>query len=337
MGEQVNNVTTKEFQDLIRESYERPGIDVFVDTNILLSAKARSVWARDIDRTLITRQIIHEVRKRPKNKTANQFIEDCRASKRVLSRDGCPYKHALDFLTVCAMRVPPAVRNALREQIDLYGQPKDMLGRHRLVDRVLQKIRNEDESLLATPEHRKELLRHGLVPESGIEASKSLKKSWHSYLSKRVKKEAEGPYLYTDERIAAFALANSLLFNRPSVIVSSDYDYAVIFKQLIDNIIENASIGPDGEVDSDKFQSLVHSIERLGLEREFRQLGEAYRTGGDACSIAPQAGEVLVVIPRVRESLYYCFGNAMKRYLLDMESALREDDESANALADHAE
>ena len=231
------------------------------------------------------------------------------------------------------MRLPPVVQSAVRERIATHGEPVDSEGRYQLVNSVLQEIVNKDASLFATPGHRLEMMDRQLVPENTGSVSKALKKSWFSYVPKRIRKKAEGEYLYTDERIAAFATANSVLCERPSIIVTSDYDYAAIFKQLFDNIIASASIRQDGDVDGGMFQTLVHSIEELGTKREIRQLEDAYQTGGAADSIAPKTGEVLVVIPRVQETLHYCFGQPLSRFVMDLEHQLRNDEPVAGQLA----
>ena len=65
------------------EVCETPGVDVFVDTNILLAPADRKFWASDIDQMLVTREVIREIRKRPENSGANQFIDECQENSRV--------------------------------------------------------------------------------------------------------------------------------------------------------------------------------------------------------------------------------------------------------------
>lgn len=295
-------------------------------------SEERNHWARDIERILVTREVVAEVRKRSGNLGANRFIDLCREKNRILSRDGCPFKHALDFLLACAMRLPPIVEASMKKEFELHGVPVDLGNRRELVNRVLQRIVNEEPSLFGTPEYRNELVQRGFLPDLDLAVSSSLKKSWFSYLPKRMKKKSEGPYLYTDEKIAALATVNSLLVERPSIIVSSDYDYAAIFKQLLDNVLLVASMRPNGETDDAVFQSLVHSMEDLGKRRELRQIDELFRSGNATEALAPKAGEVLLIIPRVQETLHFAFGGGFRQFVLECENRLRNDEESAKRL-----
>ena len=313
------------FRRLIREVCNNPDIDVFVDSNILLVGEQREVWASDGVNPLVTREIICEVRKRPRNLGANRFIDDRRKNSRVLSRDGCPCKHALDFVMACSMRIPPVVENAIREQIQIDGEPEDADGRFKLVNNVLQKVVNSDPSLFGTPEHRIEMKKRGIIPDVDISVSAPLKKAWFSYLPKRMKKKNEGAYMYTDEKLASIAMVNSTFASRPTVIVSSDYDYAAIFKQQLDNVIATWSKREDGSIDDSIFQSVVHSVEHDGRARELSSFARAFETGGSADAVAPKPGEVLVVIPRVSETLSYAFTDEMKDFVTKIENQFRAD------------
>ncbi|HBJ37540.1 MAG TPA: hypothetical protein DDZ51_22850 [Planctomycetaceae bacterium] len=235
------------------------------------------------------------------------------------------------------MKIPPVVENAIRQQIQIDGEPKDARGRLRLINKALQKVVNSDPSLFGTPEHRIELMKRGIVQEIDIGVSAQLKKAWFSYLPKRMKKKSEGAYAYTDEKLASIAMVNSTFSNRPSVIVSSDYDYAAIFKQQLDNVIASGASRDDGSIDNVVFQSMVHSVEYNGRARELRNIARAFDIGGSADAVAPESGEVLVVIPRVSEVLSYAFTPQMKEFVLKIENQFCDDTESAERLRELVE
>jgi hypothetical protein len=61
--------------------------------------------------------------------------------------------------------------------------------------------------------------------------------SWHKYHRDRLKSEVKGTYRWTDERIVAAAVTESIFIGRRAIIITNDIDFNTIFFQLSNNLV----------------------------------------------------------------------------------------------------
>lgn len=89
------------FRSTLRDFCNNPSIDIFLDSNVILSGQERAYWDGLESKVLITPEVISEIRKRKNLSSANEFVDRCVTNGRVIRRDNCPLPHALDILTIC--------------------------------------------------------------------------------------------------------------------------------------------------------------------------------------------------------------------------------------------
>ena len=320
------------FRSTLRDFCERPSIDIFLDSNVILSGQERAYWEGLESKVLITPEVISEVRKRKNLSSANEFVDRSIANRRVLRRDSCPFPYALDILTICAKRLAPCVRKKICSQGEL---PAALEDRQRLMDIALRHATLQDKTILGQSPLFTNLLRFLEVPDNVVALCKSNspEKSFFKYPQKRLKKKFSGSYIYADEKLAATAVANAILFDRSSVIVSCDVDYGAIMKQVTDNILELACIQDDGSIDEIAFGELACHVERIRQKRLFEHAMEMCENPDLAGTIIrPILGEVLLVAPGNAEVSNWCFGEQFTKFVLSLDEAMRQNAEVADAI-----
>lgn len=62
--------------------------------------------------------------------------------------------------------------------------------------------------------------------------------SWHKYHRDRLKSELKGTYRWTDERIVAAAVTESIFLGKRAIIITNDIDFSTIFFQLYNNLTQ---------------------------------------------------------------------------------------------------
>ncbi len=320
------------FRSTLRDFCERPSIDIFMDSNVILSGRERAYWEGLESKILITPEVITEIRKRKNLSSANEFVDRSIANGRILRRDSCPFPYALDILTICAKRLAPCVRKKFCTQGEL---PAALEDRQRLMDVALRRATSQDKTILGQSPLFTSLLRFLEVPDNIVAhcKSNSPEKSFFKYPQKRLKKKFSGDYIYADEKLAATAVANAILFDRSSIVVSCDVDYGAIMKQITDNILELACIQEDGSIDEIVFGELACHVESIRQKRLIEHAMEICENPDLAGTIIkPIRGEVLLVAPSNAEVSNWCFGKQFTKFVLSLDEAIRQNAEVADAI-----
>lgn len=203
------------------------------------------------------------------------------------------------------------------------------------MDMALRHATKQDKTILGQSPLFTNLLRFLEVPDDLVAlcTSNSPEKSFFKYPQKRLKKKYSGDYIYADEKLAATAVANAILFDRSSIIVSSDVDYGTIMKQVTDNILELACLQDDGSIDDFVFEQLACHVEAIRQNR-LLELAKEMCDAPDVSTtlIKPILGEVLLVAPSKAEVSNWCFGEQFTRFVLSLDGAMRQNAEVAAAV-----
>jgi len=305
--------------ELIRDLRSEDGLDWFLDSNVILGGKANSMFGSDNNFSLIP-EVVKEIRKRPNHKHANSYIDAIVESKGVVDRslfDQNGWGKHFDFLNDCAKTLAPIIRAVLQDTDN------------KNTNNALQIAANEG-TFFDTPHFFKAMVAFNLLTEQESKINKPIRRSWYRYPAKRSAKLNSGNYLWTDEKIVATAIGNSILFERPTVIISDDSDIAAIMKQTTDNILWSACV-------ADSFASYGKPIQRKirgwyeARCRDFEtfrhsaclnRLRRISKAPDTVNPNLPEAGEVVVYRPNTLEFGIYSFSPEVRLFVTEINDIL---------------
>ncbi len=220
----------------------------YPDTSFLLFIKNQKDF-ESVDDPRIAAEVVNEIRAK-KDVIFNSYLDILLCRSRIISKEtflreglGKCYK----LILKCAATLCPDIYFAIRhiESLDL---PLD----EQLKKCILEVQRTSRESGLWARDHfilRGEEYNSQWINEIGpnvfnrtvLQKMRDAYKAWFKYHRERFTKIKKGTYKWADEKIVAYATTEALLKNKVSVILTADFDFNVIMKQLTDNLIIHAS------------------------------------------------------------------------------------------------
>ena len=191
-------------------------VDWILDANTIIGRTAEKFLTSD-QIAFTTPEVVSEVRKRPECHGANTFVDTIEDAGRV--KDGEKFGKPFKFIEACALADSFVLQNIKNFNPNM---PEE---------KAVQLAAQEGNFLESDFQFLKSFVETGLLSESDLKIDSSVRRAWFRHPAKRRKKEATGHYLFSDEKLAAIAVANAILNARPTVIVSNDFDMAAIIKK----------------------------------------------------------------------------------------------------------
>jgi hypothetical protein len=197
-------------------------VDWILDANTIIGRSAEKFLTSD-QCAFTTPEVVSEVRKRPECRGANSFIDKIKDAGRVKAGEefGEPFK----LIEACALADSFVLQNIKNADPNM---PEE---------KAVELAAREGDFLESDLQFLKSFVEIGLLSESDLKIDSSVRRAWFRHPAKRRNKEAIGRYLFSDEKLAAIAVANAVVNARPTVIVSNDFDLAAIMKNVNDNLV----------------------------------------------------------------------------------------------------
>ena len=231
--EMANQEQVEISQEAITALANNGGVRWFVDANVVISGDAKALLG-DREDVLATSEVVAEVRKRPECKAGNEFIDRVVCNGNVIAIESFQSTPAsFEFILSCAQSLAPAIRVRKQELMDRDGLLEDDAEVH-----AIEMIANE--GWFFECEMKNDAVKRGLMTEEEAQIDKSSRRSWFKYPKKRRDRQIQ-EYMFSDESMLAIAIANSILKNQKTCVLSNDTDCVAIMKQFADNLIWAAS------------------------------------------------------------------------------------------------